>query len=167
MAPLTCANCGHLFMQTNMEPDAPRYCNNCVRTQIKPPPAPPNPNEAISILIKLSREMQIEIEETCINLGKTFSEYFVFLHKRYGDYLPTVLKLSDFENLEICKPKNLEDFIKPEIEIHEVTPSPISDNYFKDEGAKTDMRNLCVGRKSESTTKPPFTSENKSLKKKK
>lgn len=37
---------------------------------------------SIKILIEVSRDQQIEIENICSGYGKTFSEYFLDLHRK-------------------------------------------------------------------------------------
>jgi hypothetical protein len=52
-------------------------------------------NELVSLILKITRQQQIEIEEYCLCNGKTFSEYFVGLHEenfrgKLEDLLPVM-----------------------------------------------------------------------------
>lgn len=76
MNPIPCMNCGINFMRQDINPEAPRLCNNCKKPKVK------NMSD-IQIIIECDRQTQIEIEEICINKGINFSQYFIDLHKNH------------------------------------------------------------------------------------
>lgn len=59
---------------------------------------------SIKLLINVTRDQQIEVEETCLNMGKSLSDYFLDLHKNF-------MKNKKAENLdnslkEMCATEN-------------------------------------------------------------
>lgn len=83
MPPIPCAHCGVNFMRGNLDPDAPKLCNNClVREEKRSTPKKEDNMSTIDIVIRCPREDQIKIEEYCINHGMDFTRYFLELH--YG-----------------------------------------------------------------------------------
>lgn len=72
MYPKLCAYCAVNFMDHTIE-KTQKLCNNCLPKEKK--------MSHSQILIDVSREIQIEIEDHCINEGYNFSDYFVSLHK--------------------------------------------------------------------------------------
>lgn len=80
MHPIPCNHCGNNFMRPTLDPEAPRLCNNCTIREEKRNPKKAETMSTVDILIKCSREEQIEIEEICINQGIDFSRYFLELH---------------------------------------------------------------------------------------
>lgn len=42
----------------------------------------------INVMIKVTRQEQIEIEEYCINAGKKISDYFIELHRAFQKSQP-------------------------------------------------------------------------------
>lgn len=78
MPPIPCMHCGTNFMRTTSYGEIKKLCNNCLiieknkfRIEMK---------DLVDILIKCTREEQIEVEEHCINKNITFSQYFLQLH---------------------------------------------------------------------------------------
>ena len=68
-------------MRTTTEADGIKLCNNClVKENLRNPPREAQMENTVEILIKCSREEQIEIEEICITQSKDFSRYFLELH---------------------------------------------------------------------------------------
>lgn len=83
MQPIPCAHCGNNFMRTTIDPEAPRLCNSCdLRENIRNPKKEIK-MDTIDIVITVSKQDQIEIEEFCINEGLDFSEYFMNLHEKF------------------------------------------------------------------------------------
>ena len=74
MTPIPCSHCGMNFMRRDLNPDAPKLCNNCLKPK-------ENNVSTVKILLECDRQTQIDIEEICINEGINFSEYFLELHK--------------------------------------------------------------------------------------
>lgn len=67
-------------MRPTLDPESPRLCNNCaVREELRTPKKV-NTMETVDILITCPRQIQINIEEYCINQGIDFSRYFLDLH---------------------------------------------------------------------------------------
>lgn len=82
MNPIPCAHCGNNFMRHDLDPEAPKLCNNClIRENIRTKKKDDNTMDSIDILVKCPREIQNEIEEICINEGISFSQYFLNLHE--------------------------------------------------------------------------------------
>jgi len=80
MPPILCAHCANIFMKSTTENEANNLCNNCfLREELRN--KKPEEITTIGILIQLPRELQIEIEEICINQGVDFSKYFINLHE--------------------------------------------------------------------------------------
>ena len=81
MPPIPCAHCGVNFMRVNLDPEAPRLCNNCLLREEKRVNQKKKDNmSTIDIVITCPREEQIKIEEYCINHGMDFTRYFLELH---------------------------------------------------------------------------------------
>lgn len=80
MHPVPCNHCGNNFMRPTLDPEAPRLCNNCTIREEKRNPKQVNTMETVDILITCPRQVQINIEEYCINQGIDFSKYFLGLH---------------------------------------------------------------------------------------
>lgn len=82
MNPIPCAHCGNNFMRHNLDPEAPKLCNNCsLRETLRTKKKDDSTMDTIDILVKCPREIQNEIEELCINEGISFSQYFLNLHE--------------------------------------------------------------------------------------
>jgi|SRR5277367_1785365 len=80
-APIPCAHCGNNFMRRDLDPDAPKLCNNCIlKDQIRHPKQEIK-LEKVKLLIEVDRKTQIEIEELCTNEGFSISNYFIRLHE--------------------------------------------------------------------------------------
>ena len=84
MNPIPCAHCAVNFMRTTMDPSAPKLCNSCLLHEERRNPKKGEKMETVDILIRCPRQTQIEIEEFCITMGLTFSEYFLKLHAGSG-----------------------------------------------------------------------------------
>jgi hypothetical protein len=68
-------------MRGNLDPEAPRLCNNClIREEKRSTPKKEDNMSTIDIVVKCPREDQIKIEEYCINHGMDFTRYFLELH---------------------------------------------------------------------------------------
>lgn len=80
MHPVPCNHCGNNFMRPTIDPEAPRLCNNCTVREEKRNQKQVNTVETVDILITCPRQVQINIEEYCINQGIDFSKYFLGLH---------------------------------------------------------------------------------------
>lgn len=81
MNPIPCSHCGRNYMRPTLDPEAPKLCNGCsIREEKRNPKG--NIMETIGILIQCPKQVQIEIEELCINQGIDFTRYFLELH--YG-----------------------------------------------------------------------------------
>ena len=99
MPPIPCAHCGNNFMRQTLDPEAPKLCNNCTVREEKRNPTKVNTMDTVDILITCPKQVQINIEEYCINEGIDFSKYFLGLHyKKVGDEVS-------------------EQFLKPETEL--------------------------------------------------
>ena len=81
MQPIPCAHCAINFMRNSTNPETPRLCNSCILKEEIRNPKKGNKMETVDILIKCSSKMQREVEEICLNLGVSFSEYFIKLHQ--------------------------------------------------------------------------------------
>lgn len=81
MPPIPCAHCGHNFMRTTLDPEAPKLCNNCIVREGNRQQKKEDKMDTVDILIKCPKDIQIEIEELCINVGIDFTKYFLQLHK--------------------------------------------------------------------------------------
>lgn len=93
MPPIPCMHCGNNFMRHTNDPEAAKLCNNCsVRENIRNPKGKEK-MEMITIQIECPRQIQIEIEEICINKGVNFSEYFLDLHEQCTREIHSVEKL--------------------------------------------------------------------------
>jgi len=82
--PIPCAHCGTNFMRHDLNPEAPKLCNNCDHKEKSKPKKEIKMTDA-KILIDCSRKMQIEVEEYCTNVGITISQYFTDLHRTSFD----------------------------------------------------------------------------------
>lgn len=83
MSPLPCAHCSMNFMRTNLDPDAPKLCNNCIVREELRNPKKGEQMETVEILIKCPKEIHAQIEEFCMSRGKDYSKYFLNLHKEF------------------------------------------------------------------------------------
>lgn len=77
MNPIPCHACGFNFMRHTREEI---YCNNC-RDKNIPKKENPKMDTDPKILITIPTEVQIDIEEICINEGISFSGYFLNLYR--------------------------------------------------------------------------------------
>lgn len=66
-------------MRPTIDPEAPRLCNSCVLKN-DPTKTKGNIMETIGITVQFPKEIQIDIEEFCINKGIDFTQYFLNLH---------------------------------------------------------------------------------------
>lgn len=82
MPPIPCAHCGNNFMRPTIDPEAPKLCNNCSVKEEKRNPQTKVNMDTVDILVKCPKDVQVEIEELCINQGVDFTRYFLELH--YG-----------------------------------------------------------------------------------
>jgi hypothetical protein len=86
-APIPCAHCGTNFMRRDLNPDAPKLCNNCEYNNKQKEQNRINNKEKnaseIQFLFTCDRKTQIEIEEYCMNEGISISQYFIRLHQAY------------------------------------------------------------------------------------
>lgn len=80
MPPIPCAHCGINFMRIDSDPKRPKLCNSCLLKEERRNPTQKVTMDTIEIVIKCPRDVQIEIEEYCINKGIDFSKYFLSLH---------------------------------------------------------------------------------------
>lgn len=87
MSPLPCAHCAMNFMRTNLDPDAPKLCNNCIVREELRNPKKGEPMETVEILIKCPKKIHAQIEEFCIARGKDYSKYFLNLHEEFAKTL--------------------------------------------------------------------------------
>lgn len=78
--PIPCAHCGTNFMRRSIDPEAPKLCNNCELKVSNTKPKEKTNMDNVKILIECTRKVQIEVEEYCVNMGLTISDYFVDLH---------------------------------------------------------------------------------------
>lgn len=83
-SPVNCSHCGFLFMRRDLSLDAPRVCNCCEnkekmrnKTKGESDMEPKN-----KIQIECDQATHAKLEEVCINLGMSFSEYFLDLHHK-------------------------------------------------------------------------------------
>jgi hypothetical protein len=81
--PIPCAHCGTNFMRRSIDPEAPRLCNNCDLKVARAKPKGDLKMENVKILIDCTRKVQIEVEEYCVNMGMSISDYFVSLHDAF------------------------------------------------------------------------------------
>lgn len=96
MPPIPCSHCGTQFMRTNQDFENEKLCNNCfVKENLRNTKKENSMNDAVEILIKCSREEQIEVEEICISQSKDFSRYFLELHHASQAAIEEMRKLSD------------------------------------------------------------------------
>lgn len=80
MPPIPCAHCGLNFMKSTHNQETTNLCNNCiVRENVRTKKV--ENTDQVKITINCSRQMQIEIEEYCINKGVSFDAYFQSLHE--------------------------------------------------------------------------------------
>ena len=104
MSPIPCAHCGNNFMRINKDPDVAKLCNNClVREEARNPKGKEKMTTA-NILIEVSRETQIEIEEICHKENTNFSDYFLNLHRSniiINETIEEMKKNKDKENLDV------------------------------------------------------------------
>lgn len=104
MPPIPCMHCGVNFMRTTTEPDGIKLCNNCtVKENLRNPPKEDKMENTVEILIKCSREEQIEIEEICITQSKDFSRYFLELHHGSQAALAEIKRLKSLPSVEESK----------------------------------------------------------------
>ncbi len=80
MPPIPCAHCGGNFMRPTIDPEAPKLCNNCLVREEKRNPQTKATMSNVNILLTCPKDVQIEIEELCINKGIDFTRYFLELH---------------------------------------------------------------------------------------
>lgn len=107
MPPIPCMHCGNNFMRHNIDPEAPRLCNNCsVKENIRNPKGV-SKMQIITIQIECPRETQIEIEEICINQGVNFSQYFLDLHEQATREVHPIEELFCPEHLSETSSKKL------------------------------------------------------------
>lgn len=109
--PVPCAHCGTNFMRRDLNPDAPKLCNNCEYNNRQREQNRINnkekSNSQIQLLITCDRSTQIEVEEICMNQGLSISEYFIRMHKIYA--IPFIVKPETEEGFEKLK-KMTENF---------------------------------------------------------
>lgn len=86
LPPIPCAHCGTNFMRHNIDPEAPRLCNNCELKEKNKPRGNKDMSD-VNILFNCDRKTQIEIEEHCTNVGISISQYLNGLHRQHFDAL--------------------------------------------------------------------------------
>jgi len=109
MPPIPCSHCGNNFMMPTNNLEAPKLCNNCIIREDRRTNKGEKKMDIVSILIECPREIQVEIEEICINQGVNFTQYFLGLHDCTTRELHETEVLFDARNL---KEKNEESEIK-------------------------------------------------------
>lgn len=77
MSPVSCRNCGVLFMNTDPENKENRECHTCKYRSSKPMVKEAS---GVKILLTVSQDEHTEIEELCVSIGSSLSEYFLKLH---------------------------------------------------------------------------------------
>lgn len=101
--PIPCAHCGTNFMRHNLDPEAPKICNNCVirerdREKTLKKPGVKDMSK-IQIMIEFDPKTQVEVEELCMNRGISYSQYFLQLHED-SKVLGRVVKEEEVEKSE-------------------------------------------------------------------
>lgn len=91
--PRVCASCGINFMKKNAWDELEKKCNSCLNKEQKPK----QKAQLVKLSIECTPEDHLKIEEICFSSGKTFSEYFIELHKK---------------NLESTRPEEEKKFTK-------------------------------------------------------
>ena len=105
MHPIPCSHCGNNFMRPTLDPEAPKLCNNCLIREQRRNPEKMNTTETIDVIVTCPRQVQINIEEHCINQGIDFSKYFLGLHyEKIGKEVSKEYFKEEIEEEE--KPKN-------------------------------------------------------------
>lgn len=96
MHPIPCSHCGNNFMRRNLDPDAPKLCNNCeVREEKRNPKKEDKMTAHVNILIKCPIPEHREIEEHCINEGIDMTKYFMELHYGMKSCKEEIMKVSN------------------------------------------------------------------------
>lgn len=113
---LTCRNCGTNFMAHNEIDKEDRLCNTCQHRGVKKMEKPNLPTTA-QLLVTVSYQDQVQIEELCTNRGISISNYFISLFHR------DTLGRATVENVEL---PNTVNFISV----------PVDSKYF--DGVPTD-----------------------------
>ena len=67
MHPIPCTNCGNNFMRRDLNPDAPRLCNNCYKPKEKD-------MTKLRLILNIDKDVHINIEEECLNLGINYNQ---------------------------------------------------------------------------------------------
>lgn len=98
--PIPCAHCGGNFMRHDLDPNAPKLCNNCSVREEKRNPKGDKKMENIGVLIQCPKDVYIEIEELCVNNGTNPTRYFLELH--YGSQaVIKEMKALHYEDVQI------------------------------------------------------------------
>jgi len=112
MPPIPCAHCGHNFMRPTNDPEAPKLCHNCSIREDKRTNKGENKMSNVDILITCPRDLQIEIEEHCINQGVDFTKYFLGLHRENMQLKEDLKKGPDWKDILVNpKPEGKPDFV--------------------------------------------------------
>lgn len=106
-------------MRTTTDLEKPKLCNNCLlREEQRTPRKEETMQNNVDILIRCTREEQIEIEEICITENKDFSRYFLELHRTK---------------------KSINKIMKePAGEL--ISASPVREEYFKEDNKKNEEK---------------------------
>ncbi len=83
-------------MRRNLDPDAPKLCNNCeVREEKRNPKKEDKMSAHVNILIKCPTADHKGIEEECINRGIDMTKYFMGLHYEMKEAEEEIKKLGN------------------------------------------------------------------------
>ena len=97
MPPIPCAHCGINFMRSNPDPEIPKICNNClIKEQIRKP-KPEEKLKTIKIIIECPQRIHAEIEETCMNLGINYTEFFLMCYKSSKEVVKEIVDIVEKE----------------------------------------------------------------------
>jgi len=67
-------------MRRDLEPDAPRVCHSCITKEKQRKKPKEISMNTMQFIVKCTQEEHAHIEETCMNQGKNYNEYFIGLH---------------------------------------------------------------------------------------